>query len=157
MPLRWLHLQINNAGANYCKKSFTPEGVGALCQVRRTGGLRAGLLQSAPAAGKATGALRSFLRYSITAWSPNPSQINYLGPYALTRELEETLQRSAPARVRLCYQEQHRRPDVCTSAHSSLCLAAPPNLVPCVASQAWPAASYTLFLFPSSSPLRWST
>lgn len=25
--------QINNAGANYCKESYTPEGVGALCQV----------------------------------------------------------------------------------------------------------------------------
>lgn len=52
-----LDVLINNAGANYCKESYTPEGVGALCQV------------------------------------------NYLGPYALTRELEETLQRSAPARV----------------------------------------------------------
>ena len=29
-----------------------------------------------------------------------PPQTNYLGPYALTRELEETLQQSAPARVR---------------------------------------------------------
>ena len=31
--------------------------------------------------------------------SPLLPQVNYLGPYALTRELEETLQRSAPARV----------------------------------------------------------
>jgi hypothetical protein len=27
-------------------------------------------------------------------------QVNYLGPYALTRLLEDTLQRSAPAKVR---------------------------------------------------------
>lgn len=46
-----------SAGANYTQESYTPEGVGALCQC------------------------------------------NYLGPYALTRQLEDALQASALARV----------------------------------------------------------
>ena len=43
----------------------------------------------------------------FTIVCPPLPQVNYLGPYALTRELEETLQRSAPARVRWACASVH--------------------------------------------------